>query len=128
MHGMADPSRSDHPQKVMVVTGGRGRIGGAIARALADRGHTVVVIDRAPVPRSPRRRAARGDVVHLRAKLDDEAQTRRAFRTVLRRYKRIDAAVLAAGAFVYGPFLSQSVKDCERMLRDNVLTAFLCLQ
>lgn len=129
---MARTAKPARHQKIVVVTGGRGRIGGAIARALAEQGHTVVVIDRAPIPRSRRRTAAplaaSGQVVHVRAALDDEAQTRRAFRTVLDRYQRIDAAVLAAGAFVYGPFLSQSVNDCERMLRDNVITAFLCLQ
>jgi NAD(P)-dependent dehydrogenase (short-subunit alcohol dehydrogenase family) len=66
--------------------------------------------------------------VHLRADLGSEAQTRRAFRTVLDRYQRIDAAVLAAGAFVSGPFLSHAAGDGERMFRDNVMTAFLCLQ
>jgi NAD(P)-dependent dehydrogenase (short-subunit alcohol dehydrogenase family) len=125
-------------RKVVVITGGRGRIGGALASALEHRGHTVVAIDRAALPRPPRRRTVRrslqapqappGEVVHLRADLGSAAQTRRAFRTVLDRYQRIDAAVLAAGAFVSGPFLSHAASDGERMFRDNVMTAFLCLQ
>src|SRR3979409_2112912 len=107
---MAKNVESAHHQRVVVVTGGRGRIGGALATALENRGYTVVAIDRVSIPGpQPRKRAAhrppQGEVVHLRADLASEAQTRRAFRTVLDRYKRIDAAVLAAGAFVFGPFL-----------------------
>lgn len=118
--------------RVVVVTGGRGRIGGALAEALEARGHTVVAIDRVPSPRSqprsaPRQRRA-GKIMHLRADLSSEPQTRRAFRTVLDRYRRIDAAVLTAGAFVFGPVLSHSASDWDRMFRDNVMTAFLCLQ
>jgi NAD(P)-dependent dehydrogenase (short-subunit alcohol dehydrogenase family) len=117
-------------RKVVVVTGGRGRIGGALASALEGQGHAVIAIDRTPVPRArrPAQRALPGSILHLRADLASEPETKRAFRTVLARYKRIDAAVLAAGAFVFGRFLSHTARDWERMFRDNTLTAFLCLQ
>lgn len=70
-------------QRVAVVTGGAGAIGGAIAARLAP-DHTVVVLDR------------KGDVAVDLSEPDD---VRRAARLVLERYGRCDVFVHCAGAF-----------------------------
>ena len=75
---------TDRPdQRVAVVTGGAGAIGGAIAARLAQ-DHTVVVLDR------------KGDVAADLSKPDD---VRQAAQLVLERYGRCDVFVHCAGAF-----------------------------
>ena len=71
-------------ERVAVVTGGAGAIGGAIVAALGAGGHRVVVIDRA---------------AEISADLADEASTRRAAAEVLARFGRCDVLVHAAAAF-----------------------------
>jgi NAD(P)-dependent dehydrogenase (short-subunit alcohol dehydrogenase family) len=75
---------SDGRQRVAVVTGGAGAIGGAIATALGNRGHRVVIVDRS------------GDVA---CDLADAAQVRAAADMILLDYGRCDVLVHAAGAF-----------------------------
>ena len=43
---MNAPAKREDPQRIAVVTGGAGAIGGAIVAALQAGGHRVVVIDR----------------------------------------------------------------------------------
>ena len=74
-------------QRVAVVTGGAGAIGGAIVARLAP-DHTTAVLDRA------------GDVV---VDLGDPDDVRRAAKLVLDRYGRCDVFVHAAATFEFGP-------------------------
>src|ERR1700740_696980 len=80
---MTAPSTDRPGQRVAVVTGGSGAIGGAIAARLAT-DHTVVRLDR------------KGDVVVDLSQADD---VRRAGQLVLERYGRCDVFVHCAGAF-----------------------------
>src|SRR5258708_6561186 len=71
-------------QRIAVVTGGAGALGGAIVAALEAGGQRVVVIDRD---------------AEITADLGDEASTRRAAAEVLDRFGRCDVSVHAAAAF-----------------------------
>jgi NAD(P)-dependent dehydrogenase (short-subunit alcohol dehydrogenase family) len=71
-------------QRVAVVTGGAGAIGGAIVAALQAGGYRVVVIDRD---------------AEITADLGDEASTRLAAAEVLNRFGRCDILIHTAGAF-----------------------------
>src|SRR5260370_7047393 len=70
--------------RIAVVTGGAGRTGAAITRALHGTGHRTVVLDRD------------GDIA---CDLSSEASTRAAAATVLERYGRCDVFVHCAAAF-----------------------------
>jgi NAD(P)-dependent dehydrogenase (short-subunit alcohol dehydrogenase family) len=75
------------PERIAVVTGGAGAIGAAIAAALRDNEHRVVVIDRT------------GDVA---ADLSSEESTRSAAAAVLEQYGRCDVFVHCAAVFDLG--------------------------
>jgi NAD(P)-dependent dehydrogenase (short-subunit alcohol dehydrogenase family) len=73
-----------HDDRLAVVTGGAGAIGGAIVRALEDSGHRVVVIDRAGT---------------IPCDLGLESSTRAAALAVLEQYGHCDVFVQCAAAF-----------------------------
>ncbi|HEY2655226.1 MAG TPA: SDR family oxidoreductase [Solirubrobacteraceae bacterium] len=99
-------------QRVAVVTGGDGGIGGAIVARLAPE-HTVVILDRT------------GDVV---VDLADPDDVRRAAQDVLDRYGRCDVFVHAAATFAFGP-LEQVELDVWRQIQAvNVESALLLMQ
>ena len=80
---MPKPDAADQ-QRVAVVAGGAGGIGGAICRALEQSGHRAVVIDRdGAIP----------------CDLGSESSTRNAAASVLEQYGRCDVFVQSAAAF-----------------------------
>ena len=81
---MSAALKSEGAQRIAVVTGGAGAIGGVIVAALQAGGHRVVVIDRD---------------AEISADLGDEASTRHAASEVLDRFGRCDVLVHAAAAF-----------------------------
>ena len=81
---MSAPPKGAGAQRIAVVTGGAGAIGGAIVAALRTDGHRVVVLDRD---------------AEISADLGAEASTRRAAAEVLDRFGRCDVLVHAAAAF-----------------------------
>src|SRR4029078_5484225 len=91
---------TNQDQRVAVVTGGAGGIGGAIAARLAP-DHTVVVLDRS------------GDVV---VDLGDTDDVHRAAQLVLDRYGRCDVLVHAAATFAFGP-IEQVELDVWRQIQ-----------
>jgi NAD(P)-dependent dehydrogenase (short-subunit alcohol dehydrogenase family) len=92
-------------ERVAVVTGGAGAIGGAIVAALQADGHRVVVIDRD---------------AEVSAELGDEASTRRAAAEVLERFGRCDVLVHAAAAFDIAGLADVDVKTWRHIQAVNV--------
>ena len=96
----------------VVVTGGSSGLGAAVARAVAERGGTPVVLDLSPPP---------GGGEH---ELVDLARTRDAERAVARvaeRHGGIDAVVTAAGTDVPGRLEQVDAEVWERVVAVNLL-------
>jgi NAD(P)-dependent dehydrogenase (short-subunit alcohol dehydrogenase family) len=102
----------DPDQRVAVVTGGSGAIGGAIVARLAPN-HTVIVLDR------------KGDVV---VDLGDPDDVRRAAELVLDRYGRCDVFVHAAATFAFGPLEKVELDTWRHIQAVNVESALLLTQ
>jgi len=100
-------------QRVAVVTGGAGAIGGAIAFELAARGHAVVSLDQASDP-----------AVDLAL----EGQVRAAAADVLREHGRCDVLVHAAAAFDKADLAGVDLAGWRRVQAVNVEAALLLAQ
>jgi NAD(P)-dependent dehydrogenase (short-subunit alcohol dehydrogenase family) len=100
-------------QRVAVVTGGAGAIGGAIAAELAASGHTVVILDRAGDPA---------------VDLSQAGQVREAAAAVLRQHGRCDVLVHAAAAFDQADLAAVDLADWRRVQAVNVEAALLLAQ
>jgi NAD(P)-dependent dehydrogenase (short-subunit alcohol dehydrogenase family) len=103
----------DNGQRVAVVTGGAGAIGGAIAAALAASGHTVVVLDQV------------GDQA---VDLSEADQVRAAADAILRQHERCDVLVHAAAAFDQADLAAVDLAGWRRVQAVNVEAALLLAQ
>jgi len=130
---MSSPVRSSLPLdgKVAVLTGvsRRGQAGEVVARALAQRGVAVVLIDRTGVEAEARAAEIRAEglrAVAMRADLTDVAQLDEVARAVSREFGGVDALVNIAGGFS----MSGKVGDSDphawsRQLDIGLMTAYL---
>lgn len=104
-------------ERVAVVTGGAGAIGGAICRALAASGHRVVSLDlRASGP---------DDLV---VDLAEAGAVRAAAADVLRRYGRCDVLVHAAADLTQATLAELDLPSWRRVQAVNVEAALLLVQ
>lgn len=113
--------------KVILVTGGSGGIGAAIARACWQQGAQVVLAARDRV----RLRRAAADLpgaIVVSADLGRAAGVRRLMQTLARRTQRLDAVVHSAGVFTYKPFVHTTLRDWDRNLSSNLTSLFLVAQ
>jgi NAD(P)-dependent dehydrogenase (short-subunit alcohol dehydrogenase family) len=112
--------------EVAVVVGGARGLGRAIARAFADEGAHLALLDReADVAATARglADAHRARVDHLVADIADPDAVRQAFDAVLDRFGRLDHVVVAAaiGSGKFGfPFWRLDPSDWDRVLRVNI--------
>jgi NAD(P)-dependent dehydrogenase (short-subunit alcohol dehydrogenase family) len=123
----------DLRDRVAVITGGAGNLGGVFARVLAGAGARLVLIDvnAEALDRRQRELAAEGakDVIAIAADLEDASAIEAAFARVAREAKRLDVLVNNAGG--RSPkFMSDlealPLEDWEQILRVNLTAPFLC--
>jgi NAD(P)-dependent dehydrogenase (short-subunit alcohol dehydrogenase family) len=103
----------EEADRVAVITGGTGAIGGAIAAELAACGHTVAVLDRAGVPPVD---LSHADQVHAAAA------------AVLRTHGRCDVLVHAAAVFDRADLAAVDLTAWRRVQAVNVEAALLLAQ
>ena len=104
----------------VVVTGGAGALGGAVVRALLDRGATVHV---PAVENAVPERLAPLERVHVTTAVDLTSED-----AVVRFYGSVPelwASVHVAGGFAMSPFVDTALADFHRMLAMNATTCFL---
>ena len=102
----------------VIVTGGFGALGRAVASELAARGHAVAAVDLAPAPVPYDAALALGGV-----DLGDEAAVAAAYARIAATLGGIDALVNIAGGFVWEPVDGGTLDSWERMFRTNLRTA-----
>jgi NAD(P)-dependent dehydrogenase (short-subunit alcohol dehydrogenase family) len=112
--------------RVVVVTGGAGRLGRRVVNRFERAGATPVAVDvsddalrEAPLP---------DDAPTLTADLTSEDDVERCFAEVADRFDRLDALVHTVGTWNGQPFLETTLGDWERMMRLNLHSAFLCFR
>jgi 3-oxoacyl-[acyl-carrier protein] reductase len=118
--------------QVILVTGGSGGIGGAVARAAAAAGADVAIayLD------DEEQAEETGDAVRgygvraatFPADLTDPAQARSMVAAVERHFGRLDGLVNNAGIMPETPFLEISDQEWDRVIRTDLTAAFVCTQ
>ncbi|HBH97589.1 MAG TPA: gluconate 5-dehydrogenase [Candidatus Omnitrophica bacterium] len=107
--------------KVAVVAGGTGYLGSTLVQAMVDFGMTVVTLDVHRLPPSLQAASRRGRVRHLRCDVTSQRDLQRCREAILRRHKRVDVLLNAAGTNAPTPFLRITEAEFDRILRVNLL-------
>lgn len=108
-----------------VITGAGGAIGGAIAEALADAGHDLVLVARDESSVAPLLAAHRGR--HLRADLAIAEDLQR-ISAELRTLDRVAVAVHAAGRLELGTIATLAVENLDHLYQVNLRAPYLLTQ
>lgn len=115
---------------VMLVTGGTGALGAAVALAAIEAGATAVVTYRETRDRDAlagRVHAPARERLHaVQADVTDGASVRRLVDEVTARHRRLDALVNAVGGFAGGDLLATDERAWDAMLALNLRSTYLC--
>ena len=118
------------PDRVALITGGTGALGGAVALAILEAGDTAVVTYRdardrdALIARAPA--AARDRLDQVQADVTDGESVRRLVEQVTARHRRLDVLVNAVGGFAGGDLLATDERAWDAMLTLNLRSIYLC--
>lgn len=118
---------TDLRDKVVLVTGGAGGIGGALVRAFAAEGGRVVVHYRTSEDRALALAEETGGVA-IRADLNDEAQVDELFASAVETCGRVDVLVANAGVWpsTDEPIWEMDLERWRRTMAINLDGTFLC--
>ena len=109
---------NEHQNRVAVITGGSGGIGGAIAQRLCEEGAVVHVLDL--------KESALAGVNYQQVDVGDEIAVDAAFDAIGKAAGKIDYLVCCAGIYRPKPFLELSLEDWRHTLQINLTGYFLC--
>ncbi len=116
--------------RVAVITAAARRLGRAIAMALAESGHDIVVTYRGSARDAEatveRVRGLGRRAIAVHADLCDAGQVAAVLAATLAEFGRADVLVANAGAFRRTPVTALTERDWDEMLAANLRTAFLC--
>ncbi|HLJ58300.1 MAG TPA: 3-oxoacyl-ACP reductase family protein [bacterium] len=109
--------------RVVVVTGATGGIGGQIARRFLAEGSRVALVDRAAPAGVP---AEGGRTISVTCDVGRADDVARMTAKVLDAFGRIDALVNGAGVLTWKPLLELDEREWDRMMDVNLKGTFLC--
>lgn len=112
--------------KVVIVTGGVGEIGGAISRRLAEEGAKVVMADIVDGSDLEAELNQVGTAKFVQADVGSEEDTQRLARETEATFGRIDVLINNAGIYTGKPFEEITLEDWRERMRVNLDGAFLC--
>lgn len=106
--------------KVVVITGGQGNLGRAVAQAVQAAGYRLAVIDHGAVPQTGQseRHFSVGEI-----DLTQWAHAQRAMEAIVARYGRIDVLVNIAGGFRWQTLADGDLSGWDQMYDINLKTA-----
>jgi NAD(P)-dependent dehydrogenase (short-subunit alcohol dehydrogenase family) len=127
-----EEKKLDLKDRIAVITGGGGGIGGAIATRLAGEGIRIIIVDYSQ-PNIDRRVSALnesgGSAVGLRADVSSQDDVSRVFVEIIKSYGKMDILVNAAG--IQGPIglvTDNSRGEWIRTIEINLIGTFLCIE
>ncbi|HYM70524.1 MAG TPA: 3-oxoacyl-ACP reductase family protein [bacterium] len=109
--------------RVVVVTGATGGIGGQVARRFLEEGSRVALVDRAAPAGVP---ADRGRTISITCDVRHANDITRMTAEVLDAFGRIDVLVNGAGVLTWKPLLELDESEWDRMMEVNLKGTFLC--
>jgi 3-oxoacyl-[acyl-carrier protein] reductase len=118
--------------KVALVTGASGGLGGAICEAFAQEGaHCLVVFrsDREEAEKTAAKVRALGGRAEIHgADVSDEAQVQEMVAATEKTFGRLDIVVANAGLGMAKPLLETTLADFEKLLRTNLIGTYLTVR
>lgn len=113
--------------KIVLVTGGTGRLGSATARKFAADGARVFITTRGEIPAGMFPAETLRRLIPVNADVTSQESVDDLFRTIARESKKTDILVNTVGGFAStGPVASTDPSDWERMMMMNLKSVFLC--
>lgn len=109
--------------RVVVVTGATGGIGGQIARRFLEEGSRVALVDRAAPAGAP---ADPGRTISITCDVRRANDVTRMAAEVVDAFGRIDVLVNGAGVLTWKPLLELDESEWDRMMEVNLKGTFLC--
>jgi NAD(P)-dependent dehydrogenase (short-subunit alcohol dehydrogenase family) len=111
--------------KVVIITGGAGEMGSAIARRLASEGAKVVIADIADGSALAEELSKDGDAAYVKTDVTSQESTEAMAKAAIDAYGRIDAIVNNAGLFTAKPWDDLTLDDWRERFAVNVEGTFL---
>lgn len=111
--------------KVVIVTGGAGEMGSAIARRLASEGAKVVIADIADGSALAEELSNDGEAVYVKTDVTSQQSTEAMAKAAIDAFGRIDAIVNNAGLFTAKPWDDLTLDDWRERFAVNVEGTFL---
>lgn len=112
-------------EKIILVTGATGGIGGATARQLSGLGARLVISGRDAGKLADLEKQLDGEVLPVTADATDEAQVEAAYRSAIERYGRLDTLINVPGTSTPAQVAEMDTADFDRLLAVNVKSMFL---
>lgn len=106
-------------QKVVLITGATGNLGGAVVNEFLAKGYKVV-----GTTQPGRQPKGASNVFFVQADLDNEEAASDMVRTVTDTFGRIDAAIMLVGGFAMGNIKDTGQEALEKMMMLNFYTAY----
>ena len=113
-------------RRTVLVTGGNGGLGIAMAKGLAAAGASIAVTGRDREKNERAREVLGADVLVLEADVTDEAAVSRAMDSVQEHFGGLDVLVNNAGSFAGGPITQLKLEAWRSVLDSHLTGAFLC--
>lgn len=117
--------------KVAIVTGGGGGIGGAIVRRFAAEGAKVVIADidaEAAQARAAEVSSQRGDALPLVSDVTNKRSVEEMVQSTKERWGRIDILANVAGGATIKPVVDVTEQEWDHIINMNLKSTFLCSQ